>query len=83
MKYGEPILCRKALENVRVIVLNDFHMATTGLPKYESRCDFSPWLNLITRRSHNIGMGRGLTESNQHLPSAWLRCSLVTQFRRP
>jgi hypothetical protein len=50
-------------------------MAIMGLANYETRCDPSPWLNLIRRRSHSIGMGRGVTELNHHLPRAWLRWS--------
>jgi hypothetical protein len=78
MKYGELIVCRQILEYFRAVVLNDFHMVSIRLTKYESRCDLSPWLNLIRRRSHSIEMGRGVTETNHHLPRAWLRWSLVT-----
>lgn len=83
MKYVELILCRQVLENVRALVLNDFQMESMGLTGYESRCDLSPWLNLIRRRSHSIGMGHGVTELNHHLPRAWLRWSLLIQFTRP
>jgi len=64
MKYWELILSRQVSENVRAIVLNYsyFHMASMGLTHYESRCDLSPWLNFIRRRSHSIGMDRGVTE---------------------
>jgi hypothetical protein len=38
----ELIFCRQVLENVRAVVLNDFHMAIMGLANYETRCDPSP-----------------------------------------